>query len=187
MAILINSDNYTDEELGATLYQALSLSVENPEPWYLLTEDEKLYYCAAARDFIRYLQRNEGRRKATSTQRLWTFDFETNKAKTIKATCENAKDPLTWVAREGRRKVVYRLGETVFETKAQALRYGWDQTQKSLEKGLTVMERLSREIEALEKEDEREDDNGEGMDAVVEGCGNEPRCVQGVRDLHAES
>jgi len=94
VAYLINSDDYTDEELGATLYRALSISIERPEPYYLLSDEDRQYYEAAARDFIRYLQRSEGKARTMRKQRLWVFDFATNRTKRLWMRCENAKEPL---------------------------------------------------------------------------------------------
>lgn len=173
---LLDTDHYEPDELGRRLYQALSIGMSDVEPYAFLPDEEKEGYILAGLDFIRYLQRNEGRTRRERRRRLWYFDFMDNKAKKVWMYADPSdKDNRTWRFFKRRGEKFY-LGETCFMYEDEALQSGFDTItnyQASFDKVKTrIGEELQefakrggqRDFITLEREDEEDVPNGgDGM------------------------
>lgn len=146
MPILIDTDEYDDHQLGLTLYRVMALTVENPEPWLMLSEEDKQYYAMSARDFVRQLARMQGNGRRKSKKRLWYFDFQDNRAKSKWFWCPNVAEPTKWIEPYNRNSPTYTLHKDLFLMKSDALRYGLEMLKAY---GDSIMSDVARVEEEL--------------------------------------
>lgn len=109
----------------------------------MLSDEERSYYVAAAKDFLRAIATHQAKNGDTVTRRMWVFVVADNAAKEVLAH-SSFKFSRQWHVYSGGARQKYTLGANIFATEAAALEAGrklWADYQGSLDSQIAAIDK----------------------------------------------